>query len=413
MFSDFERFHSFANGLALAVLLLLFAAYSMTVTIMKGDVNLTHFEQPEIFDSVYRQNADLTAKVTYRGEFRATSAMLGRAIQSGFEGLKGLVFTNVTASPEYRDEPWLGDDRSGQANGPLVPLATVITFGLVAMAPILIVTLIYASGMVARFLLLSAVMGALLGWHPAVVTAFFNIMSLFADWPRGYFLFGWRLFHYDFGAVAAVLLMALYLARRKEKKWWEIAAIGICAQFTFEYLGLLFATAVFLCTAHETRAGDGWKAALKLSLFRSVVAISGAVAVAGSVILILFSGGASLISKGAYVSLELGLQRIMETGPKFIIANGLSVLGLAFIAGVCSGALSRAISERAIDSVAVRRDLSALAALSLAFLPVLIIGAFTVHYPSEFSRQLVPLAVLMVLLGDRLAVMGVNAAMRG
>lgn len=381
---------------------------------MKGDVSQTYFEQPRIFDNVYQHNADLGTKVTYRGEFRAASALLGRAIQSGFESLRDLIFTNLTTSPEYKDEPWLGDDRSAQANGPLVPLATAIIFGLVAMAPILIVTMLFASGLLPQLILLSAMMGVLLGWHPTIVTAFFDIMSLFADWPRGYFLFGWRLFHYDFGATAAVLLMTLYLSRREEKKWWEIAAIGVCAQFTFEYLGLLFATAIFLYTAQQTRVSEGWQTAMKLSLTRAGVAISAAGVVAVSVIAILFSGGAALISKGAYVSLGLGLQRIMEVGPKFIIANGLSVLILAFVAGLVCGALSRTLSGKStFDNRTLRNDLSALVALSLAFVLILIIGGFTVHYPSEFSRQLVPLAVLAVLLGDRLAVFGVNSVLKG
>lgn len=345
------------------------------------------------------------ASEAWRPNFRLMASLIGLALQQLFTGLTALAHWNIEGAWLYDYTPWPINPAQDQvAGGLLVPLASYLTFVLLMLAPLLVLALSWSRHLMGRAILLLVLFGAILGWHPNVVSLFFRLGSVVADWPRSYYLYADMLRNHDWAAIGFMGVMVLYIARCRDKTWPQIVLLTALAQLTFEHLGLVFGVAMAVHAFWATGRADPVTALRRLVLVGGVAMAIAAVAAA------VFYLKGSKVSTGAGMSMS-DYVRLNFAWYKIVIANTVTVTVLAGGAGLVGGLVGWWFEDHDQQSQ-WREDTLAAFGLVLGGLIVVGLGFFTASYPSEMGRQLTPLALCMVMLGYRGGQLAVNRIIR-
>ncbi len=334
-----------------------------------------------------------------RPNFRVLGPLLLAAIEAAIHGLNDLAFVDSTNSTLYRGTPWpitdWVDQRAAGCGPRLIALFAFI--GLTTL-PVAIAVRLWVRAWWLRLLLLGLIIWPVIGWHPLIVNLAFMTGDLFADWPKSYYLFNQWLAPTDFLVVGVVFSTLLFASRWRDPKPTCIVGGAIATQFTFEYLGLMFAMALFTGTMFS-HLQSPWRARLRLASIRFSMAFGAAVAaaVAG---LILFYGMGGFVgemgdfSEGLPINIVNNMNWFRST-----IANLISMATPAVIVGLMIGGLSVYTDARTANLDASRRDFAVAATLALGFVVVFVVGFATAAYPGEMGRQFMPFAALLVGVG--------------
>ncbi len=332
---------------------------------------------------------------------RATGAIVGLGFEYVFRGLAELMFWELARSPLPAETPWPLPPAEDLVLRHVVPLAAYIAYCFTCLLPILLAAFCWYRETSTRLIFVVVVFGALFGWHPVVVTIFFDAMSLIADWPRSYYLFWPNLAPYDFAALAVVMISLLYAGSRRPKIWWEMAALAAAAQLTIEYLGLVFGLALAAAALVEPAASRA--AAWRVALMRlGIVGAASIVAAVGSGLAFSLFGHVSAFS-GASDASSAMLTRWLPTNLsiwKVVVANVVTLGALALAGGALMGCFA-GWRERGAAAALNGRIAAAAVGIVAAFLAVLLGGMVVLAYPAEMSRQFMPFALAMVVLGAK------------
>ncbi len=330
-----------------------------------------------------------------RPNFRVLGPLMVAAIEAIIHAINSLAFIDSTNSALYRGTPWpisdWVDQRAGGCGSRL--LAQFVYVGL-ATLPVAIAVRLWVRAWWRRLLLLGLIVWPIIGWHPVIVNLLFLAGDLVADWPKSYYLFNQWLAPTDFLVVGFIFSTLLFVTQSPEPKAWWIIAGAVIAQFIFEYLGLLFALALFTGAILSDR-----QTPFRHALRQFSIAIGGAV-VGALVCALLFYGlgghlrGPTDFSNGLPVSIVNNL-----TWARSSIAIQLTMRSSAIVGGIIAGGLSRLGRPQKIDPNSARRDFAVAATLAFGFLCVFVIGFATAAYPAEMGRQFMPFASLLVFVG--------------
>ena len=314
-------------------------------------------------------------------------------------GLNSLAFVDSTNSALYHGTPWpITDwvDQRAAGCGPRL-IALFVFIGL-ATLPVAVAVRLWVRIWWLRLLLLGAIIWPMIGWHPVIVNLVFLAGDLVADWPKSYYLFSQWLAPTDFLVVGMVFSILLLANRWNAAKPQWIVAGAVIAQFTFEYLGLLFAMALFAGTVFSD-CPNSLQMRLRSALQRFSIAF-GAAIVGAVASLFLFYGLGGYVGEMGDFSTGLPVNIVNNLDwSRSTIANLISMATPAAIVGLLIGGLCLLREPRAIDPDAARRDFAVAATLGLGFLAIFMIGFATAAYPGEMGRQFMPFATLWVVVG--------------
>ncbi len=386
-------------SMATAAIVTLFLILALEAALFKGLPILQPNWSGHPFDNPFAPS------LAWRPNFRLMASLIGLTLQQVFTGLTALAHWNVEAAWLYDYNPWPINPAQDQvAGGLLVPVASYLTFVVLMLAPLLVLALSWTRSLIGRSVLLLVLFGAILGWHPSVVSLFFRLGSLVADWPRSFYLYADMLRNHDWAAIGFMGIMALYIARCRDKTWPQIVVLTVLAQLTFEHLGLVFGVALAVHAFWATGRADAVTALRRLVLVGVVAMTVAAIAAA------IFTLKGSKVSTGAGLSMA-DYVRLNFAWYKIVIANTATMTLLAGGAGLLGGLIGWCFEDHG-EQARWREDALAALGLVVGGLIVVGLGFFTASYPSEMGRQLTPLALCMVMLGYRGGQLALNRAIR-
>jgi hypothetical protein len=382
------------------VLVILFAAFSMQIAMLRGQYGTQMESTPA--QSFYDRG--LSGNERARPNLRIAAQALGETLEAVARALRAVVYLYPERSAFYRGTPWpQTGERERLADGPLVPVSVYFLFVGVTLVPILLLAIAWYATLWQRVLLLALAMAGISGWHPVAINLAFNAGALFADWPRSYYLFYQPLFAYDFVALGCVGLMTLYCARRARVAAWEIVAIVVAAHLVLEYLGVVFAAGLAAVVLFDPDRGP-WPARVR--------AAGGVALVAGTAFVATFAAIAAIFYLAGNVASWTSAEYATYVRTNFawfrtIIANMVSMVAVPFPIGLAFGALSGWFLHATEAAPALRRDACAAAGMLVAYFAVFAVGFLNLSYPSEMGRQFAPVVMLSLFLGVRAAEMAV------
>lgn len=319
------------------------------------------------------------------------------------EGFYALAFWGVSDSLFFSGTPFVSrPDNDILIAGPAIPATTLILFTITCLMPLAFLAQTWLTSLWARLLFLCVVFGALVGWPPFIVTLFFDFMGLFADWPRSYYLFAQRYFVHDLTALLVVLCQFIYLKYRQSPPVFEVILITILSHGSYEYMGMIFGIA-YASVALAEHNSMGWKAALLNSGKR--LCLTGAtvlgMATATYVVYYEYVGEVnSIVDFGGFATKAYIANNL--TWIHSIVANLITLMGIAAIAGSVIGGLARLFDrQQPTSEIVPQSDLFILGGMLFGYLITFVIGIFTVPYPAEMGRAFMPLSVLSVLFSCR------------
>ncbi|NQV99743.1 MAG: hypothetical protein HQ483_08605 [Rhodospirillales bacterium] len=340
---------------------------------------------------------------------RPTIRWLGEIIlyihELGVKALYSIAYWGASESFLFSGSPWgLGENLDQLVAGPAIPVTTVFVFLITCLLPLVVVAKSWFSSWWAQFLFLCFLFGPLIGWPPVFVTVFFDAMSFFVDWPRSYYLFADRFYIHDLAAIAAVVCQVLYLTNRLNPPFWEVLLIVVLSHGVYEHLGMVFGFAYAAAALGQAQFGN-WKPAVFESLKRLIIVGAMVLSTAALTYLVYMSVNEKVDDTvdmgmiGSSVFLIRNLQWWHS-----IVANFLTMVSLALIAGAIFGVFHRVVASGHKEGAdQFRLAVFVLIGIFTGFVVTFAVGFFTVPYPSEMGRQFTPLMVICVMLGTKIA----------
>jgi len=339
--------------------------------------------------------------------FRMTTAILGQTIEGVYAWLAGFFFWDVASSTLFAGSPWaINDIPRDKVTNLIIPICAQVSLFLVLLYPLLLICRRAFTGFPERVLFLMATFSVLIGWYPDAVNLWFKFASVFIDWPRSYYLFATKAFHYDFGTICILLLGILYLARSAHPSLSVIAVLAALMQATMEHLGIVFTLGVLFAGIFNTLNTTG-RRNWRRPLLEGLTAISAAVgaAIILSVAFYALSGttdatvgspdnATGFLSEKWWSVVENNLLWI-----RTITANVISMAILPAISGIAIGIIAgwrNRTAERAKRNDDFRIAMIA-SGMIVGYMLTTVAGLFFVAYPAEMGRQFLALAVLTVI----------------
>ena len=310
-------------------------------------------------------------------------------------------FWGVEHTPFFSGSNPLLNNSVSNLDAQIPPLfALFVIYPIVTLSPILILALKWENSPARSLILTIATMSAISGWNSTFISSIFAIPNIFMEWPQAYFLFQQRLASYDLSTIGILIFIFLYLRFRRKSNIFELILIAILAQFTFEYMGLILLCAMFFQSYYTNQNHTPMAKFICASKDVSIVGITIVSAILAST-LVFFGMGNTLIQTIPGVSaIDANFESLDHVKWWLIIMIGMLMppILIGGVIGTIYGFIGRAPSKSDL-----RKDLSILGGALVGFFLVLAIGAFTAYYPSELGRQMLPMAIVVLLFSMRIS----------
>lgn len=337
---------------------------------------------------------------------RIVGSVLGNGIEWFYTMAASILFWDVSRSVFDAFTPWPGGDRVFQnIHTATVPIASYITYGIVCLFPVYWLTKRLYDSVIFRSAFIVLALVSMFGWHPTIVNIFFNIASLFADWPRAYYLYSGilQMQYSDLAGIGVTAIIIIYLSGHSQSKV-TIVMMAILAQLTMEPLGLVLVVGLFFSHLFSD-AANTFPERLKGALVKVFVA-SGTIIVMAVLILILVYFIIPLQNDAESVSWTTTERQWLINNfqwIKSIFANIVTLTLIPLFMGSLVGAAAAWTSD-GVDGERlkkVRRQAISGASVTAGLWAVAAVGMFFTPYPSDMAREFVAISLSASVAGAK------------
>jgi hypothetical protein len=375
----------------------------------KGDFTL--------YFNAWQEAQESTPAVTCQGItcMRVGGDALGYGVRAIYDGFAGFMFMDPETSFMANRSPWDYAQPDETEHAFIGDVIVFVVVRMICLLPLLWLTIFSFQGFFGRSVFLLLVFLTLSGWPTPVVDLFFVVSSSLLDWPLSYYLFSQRDFVYDFATVGFICLLAIYLSKGRVIRWWEIVGLVIFGQLIFENNGVVVGVSIFVFTIFEP-GNIPRKERILMALQRISIAAAASVTLA-----LFFLWNYPLVPKNFSVDRETltPLSNAIEYIKLFwtnygsnnfawfnvTIANLITIVTIPAVLGALAGLLygwERRIAKIPLNTNS-RTELKAAFSTACGFFSTLLIGLFVSGLSSDMGRQVLPLALMVLLAATKLS----------
>jgi len=278
----------------------------------------------------------------------------------------------------------------------------------VFLLPLLWLTLYFFRAMASRLLFLLCAFLALAGWPPLLLDGVFSVLRLTVNWPLAYYNFSVGVIpSYDFGSAGFICLLALYISRRQNKTFLEIAGMTLLGQLIFENNGIISGVAFFIDALFNPAYGPIARRRRLAFARLGLTAVVSASLASGFAILYLQTSPSPSSSANSLISVFINYFRdhweyyghYNFDWWKVTVANFLTLTLVPALVGLVIGAAGARIGGSYATRIA--DDLRGALAAIVGFCVTVTIGLFVSGLGAEMGRQILPLALMVLVAATR------------